>query len=497
MTRDFCEDIIEYGRHNIIGNEQQFLAFVLSMLTCFAPSPKEYVSTFLVGESSGGKTHLQRTGLHLLPNECIFNITSSSDKAPIYSEDLRNDDKIKFIQFAEYQKLPPAVIEFLKSLSGDDDDFIYEVTNASKGNTMRIKHKKRPYSVTYAQVEIDHELESRVFVIPIMDNYTINRCVAAIKFGADEVEYLGVKYKLVPDEELEARIMDNIHSLMQSEMEVTIPFATALVDIVNHSKSVSKRHSSLISSLIKSSCRANWINRESVDGKLVANAQDVTNVLIMFDLLRATMMSIDIIDLTIFKKLSKEPNQNAESLIRFLQNMGLAELTKTELSRRLDKLYNENYIKCKGGESGNLYSGNDKKQILKVRVDWDEIYKHDSSPVKNVITGKEYSNIIEFGKDAEVEYEIRECTDDVSEHKQVNIKEATIRELVIDCISNSDNGGLNTSEIAYGILNNPDNQDKLDGIDYYGISFDIIPAMVDDGIIYYDDQNRVYKLFAK
>jgi hypothetical protein len=481
MDKDFCELLIEYSRHNVVSNEQQMLACSLSMLTCFAPNPKEYISTFVVGESSGGKTHLQTMCLDLMPSSVIFDLTSSSEKAMIYSEDLRYNDEIKFIKFAEYQKLPHAVLEYLKSLSGDDPNFVYEVTNAAKGRTERMEHCKRPYSVTYAQVEIDHELKSRVFVIPIMENYAINRCVAAIQFGVEEVEYLGTKYDMSECEDIEIQIRDNISSLASMPMDVNIPYPMALVDMVNHSKAVSKRHSNLIASLIKSSCRVNWVNRESFDGKLIANAQDIANVLVMFDLLRATMMSVDIIDMSIYKKLCKSPNQSEESLVSYLQNMGLAELTKTELHRRLGKLYDENYIIKEGTSIGNLYRGNDQKQILKLNVDWNEIYKCDQSEVTDVISGIKYKSIKEFGDYIEHEYEINNTDIEEIMNTDISSLEADIRSMAIDTISEGDYDSI--SRIAYAVLNNPDWQKRTKETDYFQIATDILPVMEKEGLI--------------
>lgn len=488
---DVCSDIVEYGRRHVIGNEQQFLATVLSFVSAYAPHPSEFIANFIVGELSGGKTHLQRTAIKLFPPESIYQITSTSDKAPIYSDALRNDKRIKIINFAEYQKLPKPVLEFLKSLSGDDDIFTYEYTKAATGDTERIYHDKKSYTVTYAQVDIDPELESRVFVIPIMENYKINRCVGLIKLGAKSVVYNNIEYIFEEDDQLNCKLMDAFSVLMEIDAEVTIPFPLALVDLVNHAKAVSKRHSNLIASLIKGSARLNWLNREKDDGKIIAGAQDVANVLCMFDVLRATMMAIDIVDMTIYKTLCHEPDQTEELLVEHLQSVGLAELTKTELGRRLGKLYDQNYIIKSPTSTGNVYSSNKLKQTLKLEVDWDEIYKHDKSQIKHVINAMEFKDIRDFGKYIESEHEIKESGVGVDNDKTVITgNEATARGLIYNWVSGSSTEKTR-SKMIYGIMQLPDNQDKLGDINYYDL-VEIIKTMVDESVINFNETTKQY-----
>ena len=83
MKLDVCEKIVNYGRTQIVGNEEQFLATVLSYVSCYAPSDNQYISTIIVGESAGGKTHLNKTAVQLLNESSVKHLTSGSEKSMI------------------------------------------------------------------------------------------------------------------------------------------------------------------------------------------------------------------------------------------------------------------------------------------------------------------------------------------------------------------------------------------------------------------------------
>lgn len=397
---DVCERIVNYGRTQIVGNEEQFLATVLSYVSCYAPNDAQYISTIIVGESAGGKTHLNKQAVTLLNDENVKHLTSGSEKAMIYSEDLRDNDLIKFINMSELQKLPPAILEYMKGLSGDDGKFTYEYTNAAKGCTETIEQDKRPYTVTYAQVEIDKELKTRVFIIPVTENVDINRCVAALKFGAKEVTYRGRTYGNASQDEVDiskAELKDIINTMSMMPMEVIIDYPFALIDMVNHARPESKRHAQLINSLISSSCRLNYESREVRDGKLVASAQDIVNMMSMFGLLQATMMGIDMIDSLMYRYIAQMARCTSSMIIAHLGSLGFGELTRTEMNRRLEKLHDENYIEREPAVDGMKYYANDSKQILSIQVDWEAIYKCDNKSVRDPLTSLEYTDVRKYG----------------------------------------------------------------------------------------------------
>lgn len=397
---DVCEKIVAYGRTLIVGNEEQILATVLSYVSCYAPSDKQFISTIIVGESSGGKTHLNKTAVALLNPDDVKNVTSGSEKSMIYDSDLSDEGRIKFINMSELQKLPPAIIEYMKGLSGDDGEFTYTFTDMAKKDVETITQPKRVYTITYAQVEIDKELKTRVFIIPVTENIDINRCVAALKFGAKEITYRGRTYGSASQHDIDigkAELSDIINTMSMMPMDVVIDYPFALIDMVNHARPESKRHAQLISSLISSSCRLNYENREVRDGSLVASAQDIVNMMSMFGLLQATMMGIDMIDSLMYRYIAQMARCDSSMIIAHLIGLGFGELTRTEMNRRLEKLHDENYIERESTVDGMKYYANSQKQILSISVDWQQIYECDNKCVRDPLTSLEYTDVREYG----------------------------------------------------------------------------------------------------
>lgn len=468
---DACEKIINFGRTCIVSNEEQYLATVLSYVSAYASSDSQYISTIIVGESAGGKTHLNKQAVALLDPATVKNITSGSEKSFIYDDDLR-DDKIKFINGAELQKLTTPMLEYFKALSGDDGDFSYTFTDMGKHGTEEITQPKRPYTFTYAQVEIDKELKTRVFIIPVTENIDVNRCVAALKLGARTVEYRGRTYGATSDEvkeELKTELQCIINSLSLMPMDVAIDFPFALIDMVNHSRPESKRHAQLISSLISSSCRLNYDQREIRDGKLVASAQDIVNMMSMFGLLQATMMGIDMIDSLMYKYISKMPRCSPSAITGHLVGLGFGELTRTEMERRLHKLHDENYIERETTTQGMVYYVNSSKQILSIQVDWNEIHKHDTSQVKDPLTSIEYNDILEYGEMISTMHQIvspdisdEGTEEDIDEHKERDA-------LIVDAIMAILDDG---TRYTHGMLSS-----KASGLVEGATSFDVMPII--------------------
>ncbi|RLI51448.1 MAG: hypothetical protein DRP09_19290 [Candidatus Thorarchaeota archaeon] len=397
MKSDLSTKLIEYSRGRIIGNEPQFLSIFYSAITAFAPKPKEYISTIVTGESSGGKTHVSRVAVDLLPPENVKHLTAGSEKAPIYSRSIR-DDTIKFIQFAELQKLSPSIIEFMKSLSGDDDEFVYEYTNSVAGNTVQLKLSKKPYTITYAQGLIDKELQTRVMMVPIEENAEINKAVVLQKFGETHIPYKDHEY-IYDVSDVASEITDVVRSLASHSIEVLIPYPRALIMMVNHHRAESKRHAQTISSLIKASARLNFWDREvDEDGRLIASAQDVVNLISMFPVLQSTMQGSDLIDSFIYNYLLGHPSSSDSEIIRAVEDEGLTELRRDELHNRLQRLETENYIYREASATGALSSANFEKRIVAPTVNWNEVYECDSSEVIDPLTGKVYKDIRSYGE---------------------------------------------------------------------------------------------------
>ena len=469
---DVCERIVNYGRTQVVGNEEQFLATVLSYVSCYAPSDKQFISTIIVGESAGGKTHLNKTAVVLLNPLDVKNVTAGSEKAMIYDSDLSENGRIKFINMSELQKLHPAILEYMKGLSGDDGEFTYTFTDMAKKDVETITQPKRVYTVTYAQVEIDKELKTRVFIIPVTENVDINRCVAALKFGAREVTYRGRTYGSALQSDIDegkAELADIINTMSMMPMDVTIDYPFALIDMVNHSRPESKRHAQLINSLISSSCRLNYENREIRDGALVASAQDIVNMMSMFGLLQATMMGIDMIDSLMYRYIAQKARCTSSQIIAHLTGLGYGELTRTEMNRRLEKLHDENYIERESTVDGMKYYANTQKEILSIKVDWQQIYDCDNKSVRDPLTSLEYTDVREYGDMVSKMHQIVMPEEDETDEVKgiVSEQDGLIREAVIAVLEAEGNLGHNMLAV------------KVAGQVSTASQFDVMPIITD------------------
>ena len=477
----------------------------------------------LTGESGGGKTHVNKALVGearpedagddwspalpgLFPPSIVKHITAGSAKALTYSDDLSaKDSKIKFIACSELQKLEESHIEYFKSMSGDDAAFIYEVVDMTNGGgTKKITQPKRNYSVTFAQVNIlDKELQTRLLQIPIEENRHINSCVVDLKFGETEVSYRGRDYDFSADNAQELHLQKRILSLsMDDPIACKIPFATALRGLVNIERPESKRHAQMIASLLKSSARLNYMDRkENKKGDVIVSAQDIVNVLSAYDILQSTMTGIDIIDLAIYNYLagvgvdgevdknnySRRPSQIA----RKIADLGLTELTQTELERRLKRLINENFvIRTERDKSGDyIYTVNGYKQMLTPTVDWCKVAEKDDSEVIDPLTKYVYPSIIDYGADLdrrkssralsrilEVEGDTKLTARrmDIAKHLSGDMRFTDVQELMNFCTEKTGNG------IA-----------TLTGLDDTMVA---ISSLIDDGIIEVDKEHNFIRL---
>jgi hypothetical protein len=422
VATDYCKRVVAYGRTRMIGNESQVLALTLATLTAYAPSPREFVSVGVLGELGSGKTRLVKIVLGeysdhpddvveivgIIPRDNIFHITSASPKALVYSKELRaSDSNVKIIEAAEYQKLTqtPEIIEYLKSQSGDDGKFVYEYVDVATRGTQRITQKKRVVVFTYAQSSMDAELESRLIRFSAEENSQINQAVNAMNHGAPYREYRGFRYTLKGDPALEDDIRERVVLLAASKGGINVinPFFDGLTELEDNSRASSKRVSSLIEALFKSSSRLNFKDRKRTpNGDVLMSAQDIVNVLSLSDIVQSIVLGIDTIDLAIIRYLGMRNNRSADHtyIINHLRKAGLAELKMKEFIARAEVLENGNYLIKWWDSEGkkHWWKLNSEKYIHPLTVDWQKIYEIDGSKVENPISGEVFRNIVEFGK---------------------------------------------------------------------------------------------------
>jgi len=164
---------------------------------------------------------------------------------------------------------------------------------------------------------------------------------------------------------------------------------------------------------------------------LVASAQDIVNMMSMFGLLQATMMGIDMIDSLMYRYIAQMARCNSSMIIAHLGSLGFGELTRTEMNRRLEKLHDENYIERETTVDGMKYYANESKQILSIKVDWEQIYKCDNKCVRDPLTSLEYTDVREYGDMISKMHQIVMPDDDETDEGIVSERDALIMEAVL------------------------------------------------------------------
>jgi len=314
LSDNVVEDLVAYTRSKTVKNEQQFVLTTLGYLSGFMGNPRHYVSGVLIGTAGSGKSHLQNTVAELFDDDVLYNVTTGSEKAIIY--DRENWNNARIANMDELQKPSDDIIEILKSVhGGEDEEFVYKVTGGGEGadrGTDGIVLEAMPYWFLYAQYEPDFEMWDRLVKIPVHESKEKNDGVARtqwdhqmISFGDESDEYMFdfADGEMAIKEHIRNLPMDSWVKIPAGESEFgwdAYEYAKTMFDI---SRSETNRVSSQVANLVRASALLNHKNREKrrmqlhnegmKDGVIIAEPQDVANILACRETLLATTHQLD------------------------------------------------------------------------------------------------------------------------------------------------------------------------------------------------------------
>ena len=312
MHDNCAVDIVKYGRSTIVKNEEQFLLTALSYLSGFMDSPSHYISGVLIGTAGSGKTHLQHQLEDLFPDDYLYQATSGSDTSIIY-DDTWEDAWIASLD--ELQKPSEKIIEILKSLHGDDEEFTYKVTGDGMGADREVDEIQRsaiPYWFLYAQYEPDFEMWDRLLKVPVHESKNKNEGVLATKWDHSMVSFGDSEHEYMFDfADGRKALKDHIRELPKDAW-VKLPAGESEFggyDFVKHAKpmfdtdrSETNRVGAMVANLVRASALLNHKFRdkkrikqanEGVKEAIIAEPQDLANVLSTRDILMATTHQLD------------------------------------------------------------------------------------------------------------------------------------------------------------------------------------------------------------
>lgn len=314
LSDNVVEDLVKYTRAHTVKNEQQFVLTALGYLSGFMESPKHFVSGVLIGTAGSGKSHLQNTVADLFDDDLLYEATTGSEKSIIYDDEW-NESYIANLD--ELQKPSEDIIEILKSLhGGEDEEFRYKVTGGGEGadrDTDEIVKKAIPYWFLYAQYEPDFEMWDRLLKVPVHESSEKNDGVARTHWGHSMISFGGsdTSYMYDFDEGTKA-LQDHIRELPKNatvafpteigEEYGGVSFYESVRDIFDIDRSETNRVSKMVANLVRASALLNHKNRETrklkvknegVREAVIAEPQDLANVMACRDVLMATTHQLD------------------------------------------------------------------------------------------------------------------------------------------------------------------------------------------------------------
>jgi len=312
LRENVAQDVVKYGRSRIVKNENQFLLCTLGYVSGYMANSSHYISGVLIGTAGSGKTHLQHQIEDLFDDSELYQATSGSDTSIIY-DDTWEDALIASLD--ELQKPSDQLIEILKSLHGDDEEFTYKVTADGDGadrNVDEIKRTAIPYWFLYAQYDPDFEMWDRLLKIPVHESQQKNEGVLATKWDHSMVTFSSTDQNYMFDfEDGYHALKDHIQSIPQDSW-VKIPAGESEFngqDFVKHAKPIfdtdrseTNRVGAMVANLVRASTLLNHNNREErtinmpnkgAKKAFIAEPQDLANVLRTRETLMATTHQLD------------------------------------------------------------------------------------------------------------------------------------------------------------------------------------------------------------
>lgn len=360
-------DIINYSRGVTIRNEQQFLLLMWSYISGLMDDTHDYNNSVCIGTSSSGKTHLKDKADEICDKLDVMDASTGTDKSLIHDDEW---DVADIISMGELQQPNEEMLEFMKRADGGDEEVVIRQTrgNPQEGfETVPIRKPAKCYHFTYAQFDADFEFWNRLLKIPVHESESKNRAVGRLEAGHENItigdEDIEYGYDV---EEVKAALQNHMLAIKQNAPKrVELPNNQdehdwgcwdVLQPIFNHGRSEVNRVYKMVFNLVKASALMNFKNRDRTtitkDGEdyeaLVAEPQDVANIVRCLRVLRATTHEIDRKKRAIVEGIRAKsgPDDAIEGLgpIReFLKESDAAEVKQGEMQNILEDLQ-ENFL---------------------------------------------------------------------------------------------------------------------------------------------------------
>lgn len=384
---NIMEDFVEYSRSQQVLNEEQALGVLYIYLSGLLPDHSDYCAGFITGGSSGGKTHMKEKvidkAFSLRDNEedqWLFKTTSTSAKGLI-DDPLWDASRIAAMN--ELNKIPEDMLEFLKSVHGDDGGHDYTRNQPDKESdsgfsSVHVESEAKPVIFMLAdenKMVVESELDTRMFEIKVDETREKNAAVHDMHWGHENLVVDGVDHEYIwNDPELEYAIQRHIADI-PVDTPVLLPTGQGRFDgddwnasevmkpMFTFDRSESTRASRMVSSMVKASALGNYHQRDTVMWEnhedelvehIVAEPQDVGNLIGIRRVLLTTTHGLDEKKMAVLDAIIEKGGQaNREGTAlqatkkdiqdHIQQNPRVSTLNKSQLKSVLEDM-NENYL---------------------------------------------------------------------------------------------------------------------------------------------------------
>jgi len=438
LSENKMVDLVKYSRSRIAKNEAQSILVSMGYLTGLMQDPAHYCSGVIVGTSSSGKSKLQQEiaklfdisydDQHSYPDRdddaeygWLYEASMGSDKSIIY------DDMWDYALIAnldELNKPSEELIEILKGLHGDDEQFIYKVTGEGEGSdrgTDVIVRTAKPYWFLYAQSNADFEMWNRLLKVPVHESKSKNQAVhrlqwdhSNVAFSDDHSEYIfefmdGFKALKNHIKSIRKHFKEGAYvKIPAGEEEYGWDAASIAEPIFDIHRSETNRSSAMIANQTRASALLNHTNREmkqihvpnkGTKNAIIAEPQDLANILCCRDVLLATTHELDDKKMSICEAIDAaggmQSRANIPDIIDFLRDSNAPVVKRPEIERHLQDLI-DNYLVEKyegaGNNGENLYEFDSWTNLGRIKID--ENFKRVFDGCIDPISGRPFEEVI-------------------------------------------------------------------------------------------------------
>ena len=341
----------------------------------------DFVSTVCIGTSSSGKSHLKDKADDLCAELNVMDASTGSDKSLIYDDEW---DPADIISMGELQQPSEEMLEFMKRAHGGDEEVVIRTTrgNPNEGfETKVIRKPSKAYHFTYAQFQADFEFWNRLLKIPVHESESKNRAVGRMEAGHNNIQ-IGdedVEYGYEAEDCKRALQQHMLDVKKHAPKRVVLPNGKecdwdnweVIKPIFKHGRSEVNRIYGMVFNMVKASALLNYKHRDRtemrVDGEdkeaLVADPQDVVNIVRCLRVLQATTHEIDrkkraIVEGIRAKSGPDDAVEGLQPIREFMSESDAPEIKQGELENILEDLQDNFLIRINedAGEGGrNVY----------------------------------------------------------------------------------------------------------------------------------------------